>query len=266
MEDTHIQSRPTLWFAQLEARFRSKNVVAQWEKFYKAISKLPQNIAIEVEDIIHNPPEEEPYDALKAAVISRTSISAQKKLQLLLNNEHLGDRKPTQLLRSMRSLAGPCNNDSLLQHIFVQRLPQEVQPILAVLDLNETGLDKLAEMADKIMETSATNTFRSPAIAHTAVSNSSSSSSGCRERKDDLLQECLEKNIRLEAKVDALTKRVDDLVSILSNRGRQSSPNYRQYNYSRKSSPSPLCHYHRSFGTKARTCIKPCAFKNRSEN
>ena len=264
MEDTHLpfmQSRPTLWFAQLEAKFHAKNIVGQWEKFYKAVAKLPQNIAIEVEDIIHTPPQTEPYDVLKAAVISRTSISAQKKLQQLLNNEHLGDRKPTQLLRSMRSLAGPCNSDSLLQHIFLQRLPQEVQPILAVLDLNETDLDKLAEMADKIMERSATNTFQSPTIAHTTVRSSNT------EIKDGLLQECLERNARLEAKVDALARRVDDLVGIMSSRGRQSSPNYRQSTHpARRNSPSPICHYHSLYGKKARSCIKPCAFKGRSEN
>ncbi|KOX69026.1 hypothetical protein WN51_07096 [Melipona quadrifasciata] len=49
--------------------------------------------AIEVTDVIRNPPAGDPYDWLKTAIIERTTDFGRKKLQQLLSQEELGDRK-----------------------------------------------------------------------------------------------------------------------------------------------------------------------------
>ncbi|GIY95787.1 uncharacterized protein CEXT_175191 [Caerostris extrusa] len=64
----------------------------------------------------------------------------------------LGDRRPSRLLLEMRSKAGARINDNLLKSLFLQRLPTNVQQILAI---SNDNLDKLAEMADGIMPTSS---------------------------------------------------------------------------------------------------------------
>nr|XP_042896690.1 uncharacterized protein LOC122269118 [Parasteatoda tepidariorum] len=56
----------------------------------------------------------------------------------------LGDRRPSRLLLEMRNKAGARINE------FLQRLPTNVQQILAI---SNDNLDKLAEMADGIMAT-----------------------------------------------------------------------------------------------------------------
>ena len=79
------------------------------------------------------------------------ALSKRRKIQRLLNTETLGDRKPSQLLRYMRSLAGD-TNDNIIRHIFfLQRMPPIIQTIQATIDKDVT-LDKAAEVADQIME------------------------------------------------------------------------------------------------------------------
>ncbi|GFY55944.1 uncharacterized protein TNIN_406581 [Trichonephila inaurata madagascariensis] len=60
----------------------------------------------------------------------------------------LGDRKPSCLLLEMRSKAGSRISEELLKSLFIQRLPTQVQQILAI---SNDQLDKLVEMADGIM-------------------------------------------------------------------------------------------------------------------
>lgn len=90
---------------------------------------------------------------LKLKIISRTTESEQRRVQRLLTEEELGDRKPSQLLRSMEQLlvGDKRLENGILRHLFLQRLPQNVR-----LNLASTGespaLYELAALADRILE------------------------------------------------------------------------------------------------------------------
>ena len=103
---------------------------------------------------------ENPYQKLKNQLIKRTAASEQRKLQQLISGEELGDRKPTQLLRRMEQLLGDKlgapESNSFLRELFLQKL----RMVLASADAS-MELDKLADMADKVMEV-ATPTVASP--------------------------------------------------------------------------------------------------------
>ena len=148
---------PELWFAQVEAQFACKRITAQRSKFDHVISSLSPEFAAEVRNLLLKPPTDNPYDALKEQLIRRRAASEQCRLQQLLTAEELGDRKPTQLLRRMQQLVGDrpgMIDGSFLQELFLQRLPYNVRMVLAS-SLDSTSLDKLAEMANKIMEVAA---------------------------------------------------------------------------------------------------------------
>ena len=117
-------------------------------KFEYIVASLSPDTATELRDLILSPPTTCPYMLLRQKLIRRTPGSNQQKLQRLLNEIELGDRKPSQLLRHMRQLwMGDDTNDSLL------RLPTSVCMVLAPSG-TDISLDNLAEMADHIMEVS----------------------------------------------------------------------------------------------------------------
>nr|VZI46868.1 unnamed protein product [Spirometra erinaceieuropaei] len=110
------------------------------------------DIATDLRDIIDCQPTEAPYTALIEALISRISLSTQKRLQSLISEEDLGGRKPTQLLRSLEQLAdGQKLNASIFKQLFLQRLPPSVQAILAP-NIPSSTVQMLADTANVIIE------------------------------------------------------------------------------------------------------------------
>ena len=143
---------PTIWFARVEAQFQTRQITSQLTKFSYVVSSLQPEIAQEVRDLLISPPAENPYDNLKIELVKRTSESEQKRLHQLLISEELGDKKPSQLLRRMKQLLGENNlEDKILRQLFLQRLPQNVQLILAS-SSDALDLEQLALIADKILE------------------------------------------------------------------------------------------------------------------
>ena len=141
--------RPALWFAQAEAQFEVASITRQKTKFSYVVSQLHQQHAAEVEDIITSPPEEEPYDRLKAELVRRLSTSREQRVRQLFSHEEKGDRKPSQFLRHQKALA-PDVPDDFLRTIWASRLPPHVQAILA--GQTEGSLDSASQLADRICE------------------------------------------------------------------------------------------------------------------
>ncbi|BHF81077.1 hypothetical protein SprV_0702420600 [Sparganum proliferum] len=110
------------------------------------------DIATDLCDIPDCPPTEAPYTALKEALISRISLSTQKRLQRLISEEDLGDRKPTQLLMRLEQLAdGQKLDATIFKQLFLQQLPSSVQAIPAP-NIPSLTVQILAETADRILE------------------------------------------------------------------------------------------------------------------
>ena len=145
---------PHVWFAQVEAQFATRGITAERTKYHHIIAALTPEIAQEVRDLLLNPPQDTPYKTLREELIKRTTATEQKRLQQLLTDEVLGDRKPTQLLRHMRQLLGDrALEDSILRQLFLQRLPANVQLVMTTAGDSMT-MEQLAELADKVMDVS----------------------------------------------------------------------------------------------------------------
>ena len=194
---------------------------------------------------------------MKEALIQRTTLSEQRRLQQLFSTEELGDRKPTQLLRRIQQLLGDkvTTTDSsflrelflqrlssFLRELFLQRLPAHVRMVLASTDT--TDLDKLAQLADKIVEVAA------PQINATTTTSNPSEIQQLRSEISEL-------------------KRIVQSLNRIQQRHRSSSRPSRSPQHNRHSSTTSeenatnLCWYHHRFGDAARKCQSPCS---KSEN
>lgn len=241
---------PATWFGQVEAQFKLSGIKLESTKFYHVVAKLDSKYAREIKDIIENPPATEMYQKLKSELLKRLSVSREQQIRQLLTQEELGDRKPTQFLRHLRTLAGGGVADEFLRSLWSSRLPTHVQAIIA----SQTGttLNDVAELADKIMEVAS-----SP--LHQVASTSTFSFDSMLNR----LEEMISTRIKTE-----MTQQIAQLTG-RQPRGRGRSPFYRDTSRSksrgRSRSRTPgMCWYHDIFGDKAKKCRQPCNYK--SEN
>lgn len=140
------------------------SITADSTQYYAVIAALNADTLMHVSDIVLNPPTANMYQVIKKRLITEFSDSEQKRLKTLISELTLGDDKPSLLLRKMRQLAGSCLSDELLQTLWLQRLPNQAQAILSVSD---DKLDKLALMADKILETTEQAGSNCYAVAQT---------------------------------------------------------------------------------------------------
>ena len=91
-----------------------------------------------------------PFDTLKECLVSRTSLTESQRMQKLLSLEPLGDQKPSQLLRRIKQLADKtCNDDPILQEMFLTRLRVAVQLVLK--SHPDKSTEQLASLADSLV-------------------------------------------------------------------------------------------------------------------
>ncbi|GFT43484.1 hypothetical protein TNCV_815291 [Trichonephila clavipes] len=121
------------------------------DDFGNVIAALNSNILSCVRDLVKNPPKESAYSSLKDKILQYFSQSDASRLNLLLHDLQLGDKRPSHLLSEMRNLAPSKLEDDLLQTLWLQRLPANLQQVLSVC---KAPLDELTQIADKVHEVS----------------------------------------------------------------------------------------------------------------
>lgn len=237
------ENDPVLWFINLEANFFNRRVTSDCAKYNQLINRLPQNISSQVRDILSCPPPEMKYETLKQAIIQRTTPSDKARLQQLFRDLQLGDRMPSALLRDMQQLLGTSNMDAgILRELWMQRLPENTQAILAV--ANALPLTAVADLADRVIERHQPTTSAHALTLLNAVASSAAPTTSEPSAID-----------ALSAQVATLQRQVEQL-SLGRRHRRRSSPSPRRP----KANAQGYCFYHARFGAKARKCEQPCSF------
>ena len=125
---------PIIWFAQAEAQFLTRGIKREDTKVcphYRFLTAEDNSKRFAILSFRHQKTLLN-YATLKEQLIKCTSASEQKRVQMLLTEEELGDKKPSQPLWRMRQLLGECKlEDSILKQLFVQCLLSNAQLILA---------------------------------------------------------------------------------------------------------------------------------------
>lgn len=223
---------PQLWFLQLEAQFALSNIVSDLTKYNTVVGNVEPNFLDAVKDIIRNPPANNRYETIKTRLTNNFEESDHNKIKTLLTELTLGDRKPSDLLHKMQDLScGKVGND-LLKILWLQRLPNNIQSVLAC---STDPLQTLATMADKIFETSNNTSIN--VIAGSSNTNSDLT---------DMIHNIEDQINNLNKKIDRSRPRIES-----------KSPKRNR----KDTSTHDICWYHARFGHKAKKpCDSPCNF------
>lgn len=237
------KENPRLWFAQFKSVMKPQKQ-GNAAKYHLVIATLGREPLQQVGDLILMPPEGNKYDIIKGRLIKTYEESAEKQFQQLVSEMSLGSQKPTQLLRKMSDLAANTQvSPEDFKRLWISRLPNSLKAVLSV--AQDTKLDELAALADKIMEN-----LQSADIAAVA------STAAVPAAPADLLAQITAMTIEMQN----LSRELNEVRGRSFNRGNRWN---RSRSQSRKpkrtrSSPDWLCRYHYRYRHRARTCEQPC--------
>lgn len=229
---------PELWFLQIEAQFALCNITTDLLKYNTVVGNVDPNILDPVKDIIRTPPANNKYQTIKDRLIKKYTESDNTKIKTLLTELTLGDNKPSDLLNKMQDLSCGKVGDDLLRILWLQRLPFNIQSILAC---STDTLQVMSTMADKIYEATQNASIQ--------VIDSSSKTNG----------DLAEMIHSIEDKINNLNRKID-----------MSTPRIGSKSPKRPTPHDPdtgNCWYHDNYGHKARkACNPPCAFVTNKNN
>ncbi|XP_023220356.1 uncharacterized protein LOC111622236 [Centruroides sculpturatus] len=234
-----------LFFVQLDAAFAINRITSENTKYTYLINCLDAEILSNVSDLVFDRPAEAPFSKLKDRLLEIFQNSAAKKAKILLEDLALGNQKPSALLRKMRELSASKITEKFLRNLWLQRLPKNIQTVLAV---SGDEINKLAILADKVAELTEPTQLASINL----------------EAENPVIK-------HLELQILELTKKVTEL-----NVSRTARPRYRsreknrhdpnsKHRISLRSREKSLsrqgyCYYHNKFGSAAWKCRSPCSF------
>ena len=140
-----------VWFAQADAQFAIKSITVSKTKFYHAVASLPQDVAVQILDLIRAPPAGDLYEVLKKCLTTLYSLNDYQRYEALDHLPLTGDQKPSHLMnRILALLPDDYKPDFILRGLFLRHLPIEVRSHL----LQEKILDlrALALKAEKLFQ------------------------------------------------------------------------------------------------------------------
>ncbi len=256
------------WFNQIEQLLIGLPVQSQKNSLLRTV---PTNIIRECgADVTAD------FNTIKQSIITHFEDSQAQKLRKLLNQQELGDHKPSTALRKLEQLAP--GNDSLIKLRFLEMLPREIRVVLA--SLEETcALAKLAEVADKLYDqVSPIASGSSNVSALSTTPHVYSNATHCNASQNapaSQLQLLTDNQLRMQEQILQLTKTLTQLSTSPArgrspvrdsqertrNTSRSRSPSTGRFNRSRFCDPTGrYCFYHFQFGKEARKCAEPCSW------
>jgi len=254
---------PLVWFTILEQRFNVANIKLETTKYSHAVGALDARHHNQFADLIIRNKGDSPYTIFKNEVIKVLSDTEKAKLNNVLHNLALGDKKPSQLLNEFRLNAGNSFNEKTIQQLWMKRLPQQVQMVLSAFE-NDVSLTILAERADNLVETLSNcqiNSVNAAPSTSFAKSNHFTEGTSTHISTNFSAEESY-----LDKKLSNFLKEISSIMKINS----RSRTNSRSRSNSRNSSNSPArgnlnpkhedCWYHYKFGNKALKCVSGCKF------
>ncbi|KAM9425750.1 uncharacterized protein KZ484_012863 [Pholidichthys leucotaenia] len=215
------QHNPRSWFHLVEAQFALRGISADDTRFHYVVAALDARMAQHVESLLDQPPTDDKYGGLKAALIQHYTLSDGERAERLLTRTGLGDGSAIDLMEKMLRLKGTDDDHFIFTHLFLWNLPSAARATLA----NSPLLAKwdyraLAREANQIIVATR----------------------GCT-------------TIAAVTELDATTRGGEEPSTAAT------EPPTAAAAGAKERGGDTLCFYHRRFAERARKCIPPCQFK-----
>jgi len=208
--------------------FATQRITANASKINFVVSALDEEAVRNIGDLLITA---SPYTDIRTRLISVYEVPIALLFREIVKPGGLGDRRPSQLFRNMRSSMPPGIGEDALKEFWLLKLPSNFTAILAGLI---ALLDDMAARADRILEASnpqsdpESSSTTWPALCLHCLCRFSHS-----QRSSAPQEEAQEQQSRATTRFDV-------------------------------QQPGQLCYYHMKFGSKARAFRPPCGFKPES--
>lgn len=232
---------PQAWFLQIDMQFQLHNIEDDNIKYQYVVTSLSQEAILKILDIVQSPPLTFKYETIKKVLIERFSLNEESRLEEIMSNSELGDKKPSELFRELTILAGPLSfvSRELIFKFWQMKLPKNLQ--IHLVSSGISSIDEKVILADKIHH------MCNPSIS---LVNSTETSSNEVIKELSQLTSVLNENItKLSLNIDALDKRSNNPYT-------NSTRTFQNQNRNSRS----ICWYHSRFGNNARKCEESCKF------
>ena len=167
-----------------------------------------------------------PLTEFKARVKKEVTPHISERLQRLLESRSMGDQKPSEYFRYLKSILGEDAENpeyaQLLKHRFITALPPYLTPTLGFFD-NELSIEKIVEGADiGVLRASATEKLNGDSLALARIEKQLLAISKPRENVSE--------NDELRSQIASLRKEIEESKRVVDNsRGGQNAPRGRNF-------------------------------------
>lgn len=245
VSNTHIEA----WFKSMDHWFNASGIFLDEQRYDTVLAAIDPSVLDQLTDKLLTAPNDRKYAFIKTILISHFADSEQRKLNRLLSEMPLGDKRPSELFHEMRQVAGNVLGEAALKGLWVQRLPESAR---ATVTASSGTAAEFTKIADSIID----------ALNARPVNQVTASP----------LNEIAE----LKAVIAELRTQINSFPQRSRSRSRHSSQRQRTpansvSNHSQNTnanadgnSDPTLCWYHQKYGPNARNCRSPCRRRNRT--
>lgn len=224
----------------MEFWFSASGITSDKQKAATVLAALKPETIAQLTDITSTLPSSDRFEYVKRRIIDHFADSEQRRLNRLLSEMPLGDKKPSELFFEMRRVAGTSVGEAALKGLWTKRLPTFVQPVVAA----STGTAaEFTKIADSIMD---------------SVSPSQVCKVG-REPASEVNE--------LRTAINELSKKFEQFTTRSRSPSRRPTVTRYRSQYRRLSNDRDTntnideCWYHKKYGRDARKCRSPCRHK-----
>jgi len=244
---------PMTWFNTAVNLAHLENVHEEHEISGAIVMKLRAKIIKQINNEIEKlKKSKNPLDLLRKTLNEKFTNTNRNILNSCIEDRYLGNRKPSEIYRSLKQKLNQIEeNSEFVKTFFLRSLPDSIRIQLATATA-DSG-EELAELADRIY-----------AETNLEVNHIHNKNKNEINENQNILTEINKQFEKFNTQLKNLENRINDF-EINANRGNHKEKTFnKKWNSNRRANDNKnnLCWYHETFGVQAFRCQSPCNFNN----